>query len=64
MTGGLNSTNKLYAHKIQQFFTADDMAVDHIEDLQFPAVQFICSCRTTVFDQNDIETFIRQTAHR
>ena len=59
-----NLLTDLYAHDIQQLPATDDMAVDHVKYLKLLLVKFICSRRTTILDQDHVETFIRQAAYR
>lgn len=57
-------SNDLYAHEIHQLPATDDMTVDHVKYLKLLSMEIICSRRTTVLNQDYVETFIRQAAYR
>ena len=50
--------------KFTQFVQPHDVAVDHVDDFQFALMQVIGGRGAAVIDDDHIEAFIGQAAHR
>jgi hypothetical protein len=50
-------------HDRSKFHTAEHMAIEHVDDLEFFVVQIVGTGRAAVLNHDDIEAFVSQAAH-
>ena len=46
-----------------QFAAADHVAVDHVDDLQFPLVQLVGAGGAAILNEDNVEAFIGKAPH-